>query len=202
MLRAIVKCFICVLAAGVAFGATQTENYGISVLPAPGNVTIDGKYDDWDLSGGIFACNNVEEQRDRHSAWLHMMYDKDNLYVLARVKTEKLAEKSGLRMLMLTAPGLLIAVSLYLAWTGAASAGQRRAVAIVFGINLILNAAWPALYFGLQRPLLAFADLTALWLSIIAMIAVTWRIRRASALLLAPYLLWVSFAGVLNWLSR
>jgi len=97
---------------------------------------------------------------------------------------------------------LLIAVSLYLAWIGAASAGQRRAVAVVFGINLILNAAWPALYFGLQRPLLAFADLIALWLSIIAMIVVTWRIRRASALLLAPYLLWVSFAGVLNWLSR
>ena len=75
MLRAIGVCFVCILAAGVASGATQTENYGISVLPAPGKVTIDGKCDDWDLTGGIFACNNVEEQRDRHSAWLHMMYD-------------------------------------------------------------------------------------------------------------------------------
>ena len=93
---------VCCLFAGAAFGATQTENYGTSVLPAPGKVTIDGKCDDWDLTGGIFACNNVEEQRDHHSAWLHMMYDKDNLYVLARVKTEKPAD---LRMLMLTAPG-------------------------------------------------------------------------------------------------
>ncbi|HUU93491.1 MAG TPA: hypothetical protein VM238_20050, partial [Phycisphaerae bacterium] len=105
MLRAIGMCSICVLAAGVAFGATQTENYGISVLPAPGKVVIDGKFEDWNLTGGIFSCNNVEEQRDRHSAWLHAMYDKDNLYVLARVKTQKLAGSRRLRLLMLTGAG-------------------------------------------------------------------------------------------------
>ena len=63
---------------------TETENFGIQVLPAPGKVVIDGKFDDWDLSGGIFACGDVETQRDTYSAWFHAMYDRDNLYLLAR----------------------------------------------------------------------------------------------------------------------
>ena len=72
-----------------ACAGPQTENSGIPVLPAPGKVVIDGRFDDWDLTGGIFACGNVEEQRDRHSARLHAMYDQDNLYGLARIKTRQ-----------------------------------------------------------------------------------------------------------------
>jgi len=64
--------------------ATETENLGIRALPAPGNVTVDGKIDDWDLSGGIFACGDAEVLRDKLACWFHLMYDKDNLYVLAR----------------------------------------------------------------------------------------------------------------------
>ena len=60
------------------WASTQTENYGISVLLAPGKVVIAGASDDRDLTGGNFACDNVEEQRDHHSAWLHAMYDQDN----------------------------------------------------------------------------------------------------------------------------
>jgi len=48
--------------------ATETANIGMRVLPAPGRVAIDGKPGDWDLSGGIFVCKNVEQQRDRQSA--------------------------------------------------------------------------------------------------------------------------------------
>jgi len=64
--------------------ATPTENNGIRVLPAPGKVAVDGKANDWDLSGGIFVCDNVETQRDKYAVWLHAMYDRDNLYILAR----------------------------------------------------------------------------------------------------------------------
>ena len=65
-------------------GATPTENLGVRVLPAPGKVAIDGTCDDWDLSGGIFICDDPETQRDRFAVWYHMMYDADNLYILAR----------------------------------------------------------------------------------------------------------------------
>ena len=64
--------------------ATETENLNIRILPAPGKVTVDGKFTDWDLSGGVFACGDVEHLRDKLAVWLHGMYDKDNLYILAR----------------------------------------------------------------------------------------------------------------------
>ena len=82
------SCFLVLLAAwflvpgGSCLAATPTENLGIRALPAPGKVTVDGKADDWDLSGGIFACDNVENQRDKFAIWVHLMYDADNLYVL------------------------------------------------------------------------------------------------------------------------
>lgn len=64
--------------------ATPTENIGLQVLPSPGPVVVDGKYTDWDLSGSVFASNEVETQRTDYAVWLAAMYDKANLYVLAR----------------------------------------------------------------------------------------------------------------------
>jgi len=64
--------------------ATETENLGIRALPAPGKVVVDGKVNDWDLSGGIFACGDAEVLRERIACWFHLMYDADNLYVLGR----------------------------------------------------------------------------------------------------------------------
>lgn len=64
--------------------ATQTENNGIPVVPAPGAVAIDGQINDWDLSGGIFVSDNVELQRDTIAVWMHAMADAQNLYLLAR----------------------------------------------------------------------------------------------------------------------
>ncbi|MDQ2686859.1 MAG: hypothetical protein M3Y28_03225, partial [Armatimonadota bacterium] len=64
--------------------ATPTENIGLQVLSAPGPVAVDGKTGDWDLSGSVFASNDIETQRDDYAVWLAAMYDKSNLYVLAR----------------------------------------------------------------------------------------------------------------------
>lgn len=67
----------------MAAKATPTENLGIRVLPAPGAVSVDGHLEDWDLSGGIFACDDVQTQRDSMGVWFHAMYDSGNLYLLA-----------------------------------------------------------------------------------------------------------------------
>jgi len=95
---------------------------------------------------------------------------------------------------------LLIAISLYIAWINSKK-NDRKKIIIVFGINLILNALWSFLYFKLQNPIFAFIDLVLIWLTIVAMIVVTYKIKKSSAHLLIPYLLWVSFAGILNWMS-
>jgi benzodiazapine receptor len=63
---------------------------------------------------------------------------------------------------------------------------------------LALNALWSYLFFGLQRTGLAFLDIVALWLAILAALVAFWRVYPLAGLLLLPYLLWVSFATYLN----
>jgi tryptophan-rich sensory protein len=78
------------------------------------------------------------------------------------------------------------------------TAGLELAFA-VFGIQLVLNALWSIVFFGLRAPLLALIEIIALWLSIVACIALFWRVSRAAALLLLPYLAWVTVASALNY---
>ena len=65
-------------------------------------------------------------------------------------------------------------------------------------MQLALNAAWTPLFFGCHAIGWALADIALLWLAILATLAAFARIRRPAAVLLVPYLLWVSFAAVLN----
>ncbi len=64
--------------------ATETEHTDLRILPAPGKVVVDGKYDDWDLTGSIFICSDVENYRDQFASWQSAMYDSENLYLLSR----------------------------------------------------------------------------------------------------------------------
>jgi len=93
----------------------------------------------------------------------------------------------------------LIGVSLYLSWIHSKKT-QKKIVAVEYGFNLFLNALWNFLFFGLKSPLYGFVALIFLWISILSMIYITWEINKKSSYLLIPYLLWVSFAGVLNFL--
>ena len=79
---------LALLLAPLGLHATPTENLSFRVLSAAGKVAVDGKVDEWDLSAGIFACDDVEEQREHFGVWLHAHYDAENLYVLARWSDE------------------------------------------------------------------------------------------------------------------
>jgi translocator protein len=68
----------------------------------------------------------------------------------------------------------------------------------VWTAQLVLNAIWTPLFFGAGQYGLAFADIVLLWAGVVATIVLFWRIRRAAALLLLPYLAWVTYAGALN----
>lgn len=94
----------------------------------------------------------------------------------------------------------LISLSLYLSLVSAKKKFRLK-LEIVFGVNLLLNIFWSFFYFFLKKPVFAFFDLILLWLSIIAMIYIAAKADKKSALLLFPYLLWVTFAGILNYLS-
>ena len=92
---------------------------------------------------------------------------------------------------------LCIAVSGWLVWREAGFADAAVPLA-VYAAQLVLNAAWSAIFFGLRRPDLAFAEIVALWLSIAATIAAFHPVHRGAAWLLVPYLCWVGFAAALN----
>lgn len=67
-----------------------------------------------------------------------------------------------------------------------------------FAVQLVLNVSWSAVFFGLQLPGLAFVEILMLWVAIAATLVTSWKVSRAAGILLAPYLLWVSFATILN----
>lgn len=69
---------------------------------------------------------------------------------------------------------------------------------IIFSIQLLLNFFWSVIFFSLQSPGWAAIEIIALWLSIIYMILNFYKINKWAGLLQIPYLLWVSFASVLN----
>ena len=77
---------------------------------------------------------------------------------------------------------------------------------LFFAIQLALNALWSYLFFGLKNPLLALIEIVLLWLLIYETYAKFGKINKISGYLFVPYLLWVSFASVLNasiwWLNQ
>ncbi|MGJ3230819.1 MAG: TspO/MBR family protein [Oceanicaulis sp.] len=93
--------------------------------------------------------------------------------------------------------GLLYVLMAYAAWRVWDVAGLGLAVA-VWGVQLVLNAGWSAVFFGLKSPEGALGELILLWFAVTATIALFARIDPLAAWLLVPYIIWVSFAGVLN----
>lgn len=69
----------------------------------------------------------------------------------------------------------------------------------VFGVQLVLNSLWSILFFGLQNPFYALIEIAVLWLAILLTIVVFYGIDKRASMLLIPYILWVSFASVLNY---
>jgi benzodiazapine receptor len=92
----------------------------------------------------------------------------------------------------------LTATSATLAWDAAETPAERWRVVGLFALNVVLNAAWSWIFFTRRRPDWALIEVALLWLSIVALILGIWSLSPTAALLLVPYLLWVSFASFLN----
>jgi tryptophan-rich sensory protein len=86
----------------------------------------------------------------------------------------------------------------YLVQKQEAQPASKRAAQILYGLQLGLNALWSILFFGRRAPLAALVEISLLWVAIVLTIVAFARISRVAALLLVPYLLWTTFATVLN----
>lgn len=93
---------------------------------------------------------------------------------------------------------LLMGTAHFLVEKSEAEPAAKRAANNLYGLQLGLNALWSVLFFGRRSPGAALLEIVLLWVAIVLTIAAFARISRLAALLLVPYLLWTSFATVLN----
>jgi benzodiazapine receptor len=96
---------------------------------------------------------------------------------------------------------VLMGVSMFFIWRNNLRLNNppiKNAI-VLFGVQLIVNVLWSAIFFGLRSPIAGLGAIAALWILILVTIIMFWRVSRDAALLLVPYILWVSFAAYLNY---
>lgn len=101
---------------------------------------------------------------------------------------------------------ILMGIAFYFVWTSDFSPRRKKAILLFFVGHLFLNLAWSLIFFGspflsiggVNNIGIAFFEIVVLWLCIAILIFLFWRVRKIAGILLVPYILWVSFASVLN----
>lgn len=94
---------------------------------------------------------------------------------------------------------ILMGIALFLVYKKAKENKFAALGSFVFVIHLALNASWSIIFFGVKMIPLAFVNIIVLWLVIVFLILIFWRVDKRASMLLWPYLAWVSFASVLNY---
>ncbi len=89
---------------------------------------------------------------------------------------------------------LLMGISLYII----TDKGFINKMVLIFALQLALNFAWSFVFFYFHQPGWAFAEILLLWVCILFMIISFYRVNVWASLIQVPYLLWVSFAAILN----
>ena len=92
----------------------------------------------------------------------------------------------------------LMAVAAWRVWEAPAEAAEKRAALAHFALQLILNALWPPVFFGLERPVSGLILMLVLLVAVGATMRRFHQVDRLAGLMLFPYLAWVAFATVLN----
>lgn len=94
---------------------------------------------------------------------------------------------------------LLMGISLYLIWKSGGPGKAKTIAMTVFFVQLALNILWSFLFFFLKNPLAGFIEIIVLWIFILVTILLFYPLSKLGSLLMIPYILWVSFAAVLNY---
>jgi len=93
---------------------------------------------------------------------------------------------------------LLMGISVFLIWRKGLDNHLVNSGLRIFIFQLILNTLWSFLFFGLRSPLLGFLEIILLWVAIVLTILSFFRVSKLAGILLLLYILWVSFAAILN----
>ncbi len=93
----------------------------------------------------------------------------------------------------------LMGIAAFLVWSKGWNRKDVKKALSVFTLQLVLNAMWSVIFFGLQSPAWAFLNIVLMWLAIIWTMVLFYKISKPAMWLLVPYILWVSFASYLNY---
>lgn len=121
-----------------------------------------------------------------------------NMEIYSQIVRPPLSPPSWLFPVAWTILYTLMGISLYLVWNSDADTNQKRIAFIIFGVQLFLNFIWSPIFFNMQQFLLAFVVLVLLWLFTLGMIVFFYKTSKAAGLLQIPYIIWLTFAGYLN----
>ena len=91
---------------------------------------------------------------------------------------------------------LLMGISLSIIWNNNSTEQKKRKAYFLFAFQLFLNFWWSFLFFSFHLTGVALIEILLLWIAIIIMISLFFKVNRTAALLQIPYLLWVTFAIV------
>lgn len=93
----------------------------------------------------------------------------------------------------------LMGIALYLVWSKGYKKTKIKNAVRLFFVHLMYNTLWTLVFFGSRNLLLALGVIIVLWLMIASLIKIFWSIDKRASYLLVPYILWVSFATLLNY---
>jgi translocator protein len=93
---------------------------------------------------------------------------------------------------------ILMGISAFLIWRRGLEQFHVRESLIIFIIQLVLNALWSFAFFGLKSPIAGLIVIVPLWTAILLAMINFYKVSKTASLLLIPYILWVSFATILN----
>ena len=120
----------------------------------------------------------------------------NNMNIYDEINMPPLSPPGWLFPVVWTALYILMGISAAIIFTD--DSNKKDDALFVYAVSLILNFSWSIFFFNMKAFIIAFLVLVALWLSIIITIIKYYKINKVAAWLQLPYLLWVTFAGYLN----
>jgi len=94
---------------------------------------------------------------------------------------------------------IMMGISLFLVWQKGWDDKKVKIAIYIFAVQLVMNILWSVAFFGFRSPLLGLMEIIILWITILATTLSFIKVSRTAAYLLIPYIIWVTFAAILNY---
>ena len=129
---------------------------------------------------------------------LSALITSGNMDVYSKIKVPIFAPPGWVFSVVWPVLYMLMGISFFIIWNSESDAQNKQVAFVLFALQLLLNFIWSPIFFNKQWFLLAFILLVFLWLFTLGMIVSFYKTSKFAGVLQIPYLLWLTFAGVLN----